>query len=158
MKRSQRPEGSEIGSTFRSLSQECEGLVVSSNRLEDCGLLDTYNRRISSEPLRPLKVGQGVGKAMECGPRPSAGEEGHAVSRGIASELLGALFSPLVIGNATQDVPPQGNQVNELGLIADSEKPRPGLSLLPFDLRLQIPQREDSRRREELPIDHLTGC
>jgi len=85
MKSGQRPEGSEIGSTFRSLSEEWEGLVVASDRLEDCGVFGAYNRRISSEPLRPLKVGQGVREAMECGPRPSAGEEGHAVSRGIAS-------------------------------------------------------------------------
>jgi hypothetical protein len=85
MKRSQRPEGSEIGSTFRSLSEELEGLVVASERLEDCGVLGTYNCRFSSEPLRPLKVGQGVREAMECGPRSSAGEEGYAVSRGIAS-------------------------------------------------------------------------
>jgi hypothetical protein len=41
MKRSQRPEGSEIGSTFRSLSEEWEGLVVASDRLEDCGALNT---------------------------------------------------------------------------------------------------------------------
>jgi hypothetical protein len=105
MKRSQRPEGSEIGSTFRSLSEEWEGLVVASDRLEDCGVLGTYNRRISSEPLRPLKVGQGVREAMECGPRSSAGKEGRAVSRGISSQLLSALFSPLVVDDATQDVP-----------------------------------------------------
>ena len=55
-------------------------------------------------------------------------------------------------------MPPQGNQIYELGLIADSEKPRPGPSLLPFDLRLQIRQREDTRRRKELAIDHPAGC
>ena len=48
-------------------------------------MLGAYNCRISSEPLRPLKVDQGVREAMVRGPRSSAGEEGNAVSRGITS-------------------------------------------------------------------------
>ena len=96
---------------------------------------------------------------MECGPRPGAGEEGYAVGRGIARELLGPRFSPFVVGDATQDVPPQGNQFNELGLTADSRAaPRLASPLLPVDLRLQIRQREDTCRRGELAIDHPAGC
>ena len=67
------------------------------------------------------------------------------------------LFSPLVVGDATQDVPTQRNQLDELDLIADSEKPRPGQSLLTFDLRLQIREREAPCRCEELALDRPAG-
>ena len=64
----------------------------------------------------------------------------------IVRELVGPRFSPFVVGDATQDVPTQKQQFNELGLAPGIEPSREGLPRLAVDLRLQIAQREDTCR------------
>ena len=122
--RSQRRQRGEIGATLHSVPEDCEGLVVASDRLEDRGAFGVHVGGIGSEPQGVIEVTQRIGEAVERGARPGAREEGYAVGRAIARELFGPRFSPFVVGDATQDVPTQNHQVNELGLTPGIEPSR----------------------------------
>lgn len=84
---------------------------------------------------------------MECRPRPGARDEGYAVSRAMVRELFGPRLRPFVVCDATEDVPPQRHEFNELGSTTHVEPSREGHPLLAVDLRLQIRQRESTCRR-----------
>ena len=145
-KRSQRRQRGEIGATFYGVPEDREGLVVASDRLEDGGAFGVHVGGIGSEPQGVIEVTQRVGEAVERGTRAGAREEGYAVGRAIVRELFGPRFSPFVVGDATQDVPTQKQQFNELGLAPGIEPSREGLPRLAVDLRLQIAEREDTCR------------
>ena len=72
-----------------------------------------------------------------------------------ARELFGPRFGSFVVGDATQDVPAQKQQFNELGLDPGIEPSREGLPRLSVDLRLQIAERDDTCRGGWLGIDHV---
>ena len=121
---------------LHSVPEDGEGLVVASDRLEDRGAFGVHVGGIGFELQGVIEVTQRIGEAVERGARPGAREEGYAVGRAIARELFGPRFSSFVVGDATQEVSTQKQQVNEFGLAPGIDPPRGVLARPTVDLRL----------------------
>jgi hypothetical protein len=95
-----------------------------------------------------VKVGERVGEAVEGGPRPRPGQQGRAVAgRAGADELLGEFRCPLVVGDAAQDLAPQGEQIDQ-----DEPVRRQPVCRLRLWRRAQGPRRQAVDLRVQ--IDH----
>ena len=94
-KRSQRRQRGEIGATFYGVPEDCEGLVVASDRLEDGGVFGVHVGGIGFLPQGVIEVTQRLGEAVEGGARAGAREKRYAVGRAIVRELFGPCFSSL---------------------------------------------------------------
>src|SRR5713226_5949908 len=156
VERSHGSEGVQIRSPLYGLTVERKSVVVAPDRLKRRGTFRVENRGIRSEPLRHIEIGQRLRKAMEPRTRTCSRKESQAATWGVIDELFCQLLSPLVIGNASEDLPLQADEVNEFDSTGGSQPSSPELALLAVDLRLQIHQRDDTRRRDELTVDGRT--
>jgi hypothetical protein len=142
------------------------GLGVGPGRLQDHRPLGGQGGAVGSATLcRGVEVGQGVGEAVEGRPRPGPGQQSRPVTaRPVAASLntarpvtayqsLGEFSCPLVVGDAAQDLPAQGEQVDQGEPVRRRSARRPqGARREPVDLRVQVDHGDRPAGGERLPV------
>ena len=99
---------------------------------------------VGAEALGGVEIRQRLGKTVESRSRPGAGQEGAAVGWRVAHQLLGQRCGALVVGDATQDMPAQDEQVDQVSVPGHRKPSNCRLRLETVDLRLQIDQGNDA--------------
>jgi hypothetical protein len=98
-----------------------ERLVVASERLVDRGALRVDVQVVAAKGGRSVEIGQGRREPMEMASCSRARHEGPGVAGHLAGQFVRQGRGPLGVGNAAQHVSPQGDQLDQFGLLADGE-------------------------------------
>src|SRR5215471_717849 len=150
MDRCQRGQTLEVSVPLLSCLAQAPRLFISPHSLQDSRRFHIQLAALQTQPLGCLEIGQRFDETVQAASRPCACQKRQSVGRCAVDLSLGQHLCALVVGDTTQDLGTEHDEIDQRGPGLARLRSPGRLLLEPLDVRLQVVERNRAVRRTDL--------